>query len=202
MRDGVMTYLYLTSVFFTSLERSTEEKSQREGAGEEKRDPARGGMKLWEGTRASKDAQGWVRRREAKLSKLCHTEGVKRNPKIKNLAKCLFNAGGLSEPFRVSANSVWCGYCDRKLNSSKEQLSTDPTYYSVKSNYKYLYYNIFYSTVNAAYATTLMNHGTSTGLHQLSPVLLQSELWHSLCIHFIKNSSFSHLTKGLFDPES
>lgn len=40
-----MTYLYLTSVFFTSLERGAQrKKSQREGAGEEKREPAREGV--------------------------------------------------------------------------------------------------------------------------------------------------------------
>lgn len=37
----------------------------------------------------------------------------------------------LSEPYRVSMYSVWCGYYGRKLNSFQEQLSTDPTYCSV-----------------------------------------------------------------------
>lgn len=46
IRDGVMTYLYLTSVFFTSLERGAQrEKSQREGAGEGKSEAAREGVK-------------------------------------------------------------------------------------------------------------------------------------------------------------
>lgn len=47
MRDGAMSYLYLTSVFFSSLERGAQrgEKSQREGAGEGKNERARRGVK-------------------------------------------------------------------------------------------------------------------------------------------------------------
>lgn len=52
MRDGVMSYLYLTSVFFSSLERGAQrEQSQHEEAREGKSEPGREGVKqtLWEG---------------------------------------------------------------------------------------------------------------------------------------------------------
>lgn len=72
MRDGVDDLpVFDKCVFHLVGERSTEERSQREGAGEEKRAPRREGRKLREGNGVSKDTEGWERHKEKKLSELC-----------------------------------------------------------------------------------------------------------------------------------
>lgn len=135
MRDGVMTYLYLTSVFFTSLERGAQRKkvSEREqGRGRESqrgkvwsKKAVRGKQSYsnWKGIKSCEKIQGtppdWRSKRKRK-KKQC----------IKELAECPFNAEDrvlLKEPRGVSMYSVWSGYYGRKLNSSQEQLSTQPS---------------------------------------------------------------------------
>lgn len=73
--------------------------------------------------------------REDLQSQLCQTEDeVKEKQPIKHLATCPFNAGALCSLGAIQGEYVFClkWLLGRKLKSSEEQLSTDPTYCLLK----------------------------------------------------------------------
>lgn len=74
--------------------------------------------------------------REDLQSQLCQTEDeVKEKQPIKHLATCPFNAGALCSFGAIQGEYVFClkWLLGRKLKSSEEQLSTDPTYCLLKT---------------------------------------------------------------------
>lgn len=165
MRDGVMSYLYLTRVFFSSLE-SGAQREKKVSEREQGRGRASRRGKVWskrfERETVRRDAESRGRLEEEKLTELCQTDRRStRKTAYQRPAKRPFNAGGLCFVRAIQGEYVFCLMC-RKLNSSPEQLSN--TYRSVKP-YNFWHYT-FFLWLNSKCSLYLLNRGASARVHQ------------------------------------